>query len=280
MNNRDALRLAISAVKPVAENPELEAELLVSAVLGISREQFLASLSHPFPEALQAKLQDFLQKRAEGMPLSLLRGKKNFCGFPFLVKPGVFIPRFDSEVLVYALLERKPGGKRILDLCAGTGALGISACLLKRFDELVLTDISPEALEIAQVNASLLGVPSALFLQGDLWNALSGYPFRFDAILCNPPYIPAEEYDSLPESVKKYEPEFALNGGKEGLEFHRRIAEQLPDFLLPGGWAVAEIAPFQKEKVKKMWENAGLHNVEIVLGFSGEPRAVIGQWLS
>ncbi|MFN4183028.1 MAG: hypothetical protein ACK4G3_07505, partial [bacterium] len=81
MNNRDTLRFAISILEPVAEHPELEAELLVSAILGYSREQFLASLSHPFPDTLQKKLQDFLQKRTEGMPLSLLRGKKNFCGF-------------------------------------------------------------------------------------------------------------------------------------------------------------------------------------------------------
>ncbi|MFN4183091.1 MAG: N5-glutamine methyltransferase family protein, partial [bacterium] len=172
---------------------------------------------------------------------------------------------------------RKPRGKRILDLCAGAGALGLSFFLLGNFQEVVLTDISPLALQVARRNAQLLGIPSARFFLGDLWDALQEYPYSFDVVLCNPPYIPAEEYDSLPESVKKYEPRYALDGGKEGLEYHRRIAERVADFLSPGGWAIAEIAPFQQEKVAKMWQNEGLRNVEIIQDFFGEPRAVIGQ---
>ncbi len=277
MINREALLYASSFLSRYTDTPEMEAELLLSHILNCSSERLITSLGEEFPAQSKILLDELLHQRAQEMPLSLIRGRKNFCGFSFLVAQGIFIPRFDSEILIYALLEKKSQGNRILDLCAGTGALGLSAFLLGNFREVVLTDISEKALQLAKRNAARLGVASARFLRGDLWNPLDADPLRFDAILCNPPYIPSEECESLPLSVRKYEPRRALDGGKGGLEIHARIAERIVEFLQPGGWAVVEVAPFQEEKVSRMWLESGMKNVDAVFGIDGEPRGVIGQ---
>ena len=169
-------------------------------------------------------------------------------GLPFYTRPCALIPRQDTETLCEEALSI--GGKTLLDLCCGTGCIGVSLAKLGDF-EVTFGDISPDCLALARENAALNGV-SGKFLLTDMFSDISD---SFDLICVNPPYIPTSELASLQAEVKR-EPRLALDGGADGLDFYRRISRDYAAHLNPGGALLMEVGAGQAADVASMFPNA------------------------
>ena len=218
-----------------------------------------------------------IEKRAKRQPLQHITGEQEFMGFPFKVNEHVLIPRQDTETMVedaIELLEKgtlrggaygrgKPlkGSADILDLCCGSGAIGIS--LAKTFGKakVVCTDVSPQALETARENASYNACKNIKFVESDMFEA----PFfngrfgkkKFDLIISNPPYIESEVIEGLEPEVKDHEPRLALDGGTDGLNFYRKIAQEAAAYLKKDGVLMMEIGYEKKDAVKEILRQTG-----------------------
>ena len=237
-------------------DPEIDAEWLLEHVLGIAdrrvlRAQRAAALA---PEA-QARLEALLIRREAGEPVQYITGVAWFYGEAFSVDPRVLIPRADTENLVEAAARflndrarRTAASLDVLDLCTGSGAIGLMLARLCPAVRATLSDLSADALAVARRNGADLGVDAEL-LQGDLFAPLSGR--RFDLIACNPPYIPRGDLDGLQREVR-HEPTLALDGGADGLDFYRRLAAEAGEHLVPGGRIYLEVGAGQARDVQAL----------------------------
>ena len=250
----EALAAARQALVFVSqEEAAQQARLFLCHALNVSQSALIALSASPMPEAAQKTLDELVTRRLTGEPLQYILGEWEFMGLPFSTQKGALIPRQDTETLAehtLSLIEER-GYKTVLDLCCGTGCIGISLSKLSGISA-TLADISAECLSLAQKNAARNGV-SASFLQGDLFDAVNG--LSFDLIVCNPPYIPTGNLASLQKEVL-FEPRLALDGGEDGLCFYRRIAERYKAYLNTDGTLLLEVGIFQAEDVKTLFENA------------------------
>ncbi len=235
-----AARLARAGVP----DAEWDAESCLSHITGIPRLSLHMTDRAPTAEE-EAAYDALLARRERREPLQYILGTQPFMGFDFLVSPAALIPRFDTELLAQQALKRLRSGMTALDLCAGTGAIGISLKLIKPELRVTLADISKDALALAARNAAHLGAEVEIVC-GDLFAPLDGR--RFDMIVCNPPYIPSGEIAALQREVA-FEPRAALDGGGDGLAFYRRIAAEAPTHLNAGGYLCLEIGDTQRERV-------------------------------
>lgn len=206
------------------------------------------------PEALE-RLQGWLTAREHGRPLQYVLGSTCFMGLDFRCDERALIPRQDTETLVELALRRMQGRKnpKVLDLCTGTGAIGLSIRHYRTDAEVTLTDVSGDALSLAAENAKLLKLDVRL-LKGDLFDAVAGE--RFDFVFSNPPYLTEQDMEELQQEVR-HEPELALRGGQDGLVFYRRIAEGLDAVLSDGGEALLEIGQGQENDVISLLNEQG-----------------------
>lgn len=225
-----------------------DALALMAAVLDKKPLDLLAAPGTVLSGEQASRYLALLERRALREPLQYILGSAFFMGFEFLVEPGVLIPRQDSETLCQRAVRIAKKDGRALDLCCGSGCLGISLKLLRPDLEVALSDISKKAVEVAGKNAARLGADIRL-LRGDLFAPHQGE--RFDLILSNPPYIAQEEMQGLDPEVKK-EPGSALLAGADGLDFYRRIFREAGDYLNPGGRLLLEIGFSQAEKVSAL----------------------------
>ena len=199
------------------------------------------------PQTLSA-YDALVERRRAREPMQYILGETQFMGLAFHVEPGVLIPRQDTEILCEAALCRLREGARVLDIGTGSGALAVSLKALCPGCDVTAVDVSDAALAIARENAGRNGV-QVRFLKSDCFGALSGE--RFDMIVSNPPYISREEMQQLMAEVRQ-EPELALFGGEDGLDFYRRIAKEAPTHLKVGGWLLFEIGWKQREAVQAL----------------------------
>ena len=221
-------------------DPDVDARWIAEDALGMTRQDMVFEGDRAIPRAQLYTLESMLDRRAAGEPVQYILGSADFMGLRFRVDHGVLIPRQDTETLVEAALielRQRPGHPTLLDLCCGSGCVGLSLASLAPHVHVTLADISPEALEIAKGNQKALEVRAEL-KQGDLFNAVGRE--RFDVITANPPYIPSGELPALQREVR-FEPALALDGGADGLDFYRRIAEAAADHLNPGGAIFLEV---------------------------------------
>lgn len=240
-----------------AKNPDahVDARLLVCGLLEIAPGRLAGICGKEMPMEQQAELDKRLARRVSGEPLQYIEGAAYFMGLKFAVDSRVLIPRQDTETLCeHALmLLRGQTGAEVLDLCTGSGAIAVSVARLQPGLRVTATDISPDALNVARENARLHGV-CVRFLQGDLFAPVAGE--QFDAILCNPPYLSADDMSHLQAEVAR-EPQMALFGGEDGLAFYRQLAEGIYRHLKPGGCALFEVGEGQAAEVLRlMSENA------------------------
>jgi release factor glutamine methyltransferase len=198
--------------------------------------------------AADGDLEAMVRRRTSGVPLEHVLGWAAFCGMRVLVDDGVFVPRPRSELLVARAVQLARRPAAILDLCCGTGAVGL-AVLSATGGELVATDLDPAAVANARSN----GVAAEL---GDLYSALS--PRRFDVITMVAPYVPSDEMPLLPHEARDFEPGLALDGGGDGLDVVRRAVAQAPQWLAPGGAFVTEVSERQQSAVLTAMTAAGL----------------------
>ena len=240
-------------------------------------------LLHRQDRPQKEQYQQFFQwiaRRAQGCPVQYITGVQCFMGFDFLVGPAVLIPRMDTEVLAERVLEEIPKDPDLVlgvDLCTGSGCIALSLSKLGPSNLMMLaTDISEGALKIARENARRLA-PDCMpqFYQGDLFQALPDqYRGLIDFVVSNPPYVPTAEILRLDKNVKDYEPSQALDGGRDGLSFYRRIAVGAHRFIRPGGSLYLEIGCEQAEAVSRILRHAGFTNIRLFRDLAGRDRVV------
>ena len=247
------------------------------------------------------------EKRRRRIPLAQILGRQSFYGLDFFVNEDVLIPRADTECLVDLVLEdyadlAKQAGKtysekrnsehvsnkhennveneanssslNILDLCTGSGCIGISVAKHLPYQELLLVDLSEKALAVAKKNAEKHLGENVTLLQSDLLTEVRGK--KFSLLLSNPPYIVSRVIPGLDREVSEYEPKMALDGGEDGLVFYRRIAKEAKAVLLPGARLYLEIGYDQGESVKDIFQKEGYEAVEVFPDLSGNPRVLRG----
>ncbi len=230
-----------------------DAEALYCHLKHVDRARFFMQWSEPADDLTCENYFRLVARRCKHEPLQLIIGEQEFLGLPMKVELGVLIPRLDTEVVALAaeLLIKEHGYRTLLDLCCGTGAIGLA--LGKRTGiKATLSDISDKAVALARENA-IINAVKADVVQGDLFEPLARK--RFDIIVCNPPYIKTAEIPTLMPEVRQYEPFAALNGGEDGLDFYRRIVKEAPAYLKRDGALVLEIGADQAFYVTEMLEN-------------------------
>ena len=251
----------------------LDAWYLLQMVCRIERSYYYVHGEEDITQDAQKEYEIAVQKRAEHIPLQYIIGEQEFMGLRFKVNSNVLIPRQDTETLVEQVLKIVKPGMKVLDLCTGSGCVLIS--VLKNAPELtgVGSDISKTALLVAKKNAKMHEV-DADWIRSDLFDNITE---TFDVIMANPPYIPTGEILSLMPEVRDFEPENALDGGADGLDFYRKIAGQVKDYLNPGGYVYMEIGYDQGEAVSELMRNAGFTEVEVIKDLARNDRVVKGK---
>lgn len=268
MNVRCALQWAEEALREIPE-PRLDAEYMLSEILGIPRLDLLVNKDRALTEAQRQAFARMVDRRKSREPLQYILGSQSFMGFSFKTDPRALIPRNDTEALCEEALRLLSPGEKALDLCTGTGALAVAVKKLCPKALVAASDISPDALALARENAARLGA-EIRFLEGDLFAPVGNE--RFHLILSNPPYIPEGLRGKLQAEVEK-EPALALYGGQDGLDFYRRIAREAPDHLFSGGRLALEIGDGQEAAVPALLEEA-FDQIRVLRDLSGLPRVV------
>ena len=277
MTIREAIHTSAGALEAAGvPDPQIDAELLLMHVTGLDRMSMRLSGTIQRTTEQEQRLSSLLLSRTQRKPLQYLLGTQYFYGLPFHVDERVLIPRQETESLCelgIAHLRTLKGAPRALDLCTGSGAIAVTLRHEHPAAAVTACDLSCDALAVAQQNARLNGA-EITFLQGDLWQPLED--MRFDLILSNPPYIPTLECDDLQTEVMQ-EPRMALDGGADGLDFYRRIAQGATAHLNPGGMLAVEAGDHESEAIAALFKEAGLADVTIHNDLYGMPRMVSGR---
>lgn len=251
---------------------DVDAWYLLAHVMGINRADFFMLGEEQFPQDKFKEYKEFIEMRANHIPLQHLTKTQEFMGLAFNVNEDVLVPRQDTESLVEEVLK-VCDQKSVLDLCTGSGCIIISLFKLSNITKAVGVDISTKALQVAKRNAEKHKA-KVEFIHSDLYAQVEGC---YDIIVSNPPYIRTKEIETLMPEVKDHEPITALDAGEDGLIFYRRIAEGHSKYLKEGGWLFFEIGHDQGDAVKNILITEGLTNIQIIKDLSGLDRIVCGK---
>ena len=253
------------------EIEEDEAEWIFALKLGIPKSA-VATTERILKVAEAKEILKIADERLTGRPLWYIIGDADFCGYTIKVDERVLIPRPETEELAVLTINAAEEGNHILDLCTGSGAIAIAVYKeLEKYNrkcKVTAVDVSADALELAKENAQLNGA-EIRFVESDLFTKLRG---RFDIIVTNPPYIPTEVVDGLQREVKDHEPRLALDGGADGLDIYRRIAEEAKKYLVRGGTLIMEVGEGEAAEVVKLFK--GISYSMVIQDFNGIDRYV------
>lgn len=259
------------------EHARLSAEWLLSAATGLSRVEIYAFHDRPLTPEERAVLRDAVKRRAAGEPLQYVTGEVAFRHLIVKIRPGVLIPRPETEVLVDTVLSsiKHLEAPLVVDLCTGSGCVALSIAQEHPGAQVHATDISPVAVEVARDNAERLELASRVGVgEGDLFGGVPDeWRGRVDAVVANPPYIPTAELESLPVEVAGFEPALALDGGEDGLDVYRRIISDARQWLAPWGMIAVEL---HESRVQGAAQEAAkwYEGVEVVSDLTGRGRIV------
>ena len=261
------------------EGATLEAKELVAFAAGKTKEELLRDIRLYAAPQTEQYAEKLLERRLQGEPMAYLIGEWEFYGLGLDISEAVLIPRVDTEVLAEKALEHvKPLGKsRVLDLCAGSGCVGLAIASHAPESHVVLGEYDERALKICRQNirrCSLTGRVVSLMM--DAREKPSPTLGEFDCIVSNPPYILDGDIAGLDVSVRDYEPHLALRGGEDGLDFYRIIVEKWRDALVENGKMFFEVGIGQADSVMRIMRSAGFGDIEIVKDTAGIPRVVFG----
>lgn len=258
------------------ESPRLDAEVLLSHILGRERIYLYVHFDEPLEPTELARYREAIKQRVQRVPVAYIIGEKEFMGLTFKVTADTLVPRPDTEILVQAAVERlRARGEtpRFADIGTGSGAICLSILHFLPKAQADTVDISPAARAIAEENAAALEVADRVtFHTGDLLAPLAGQ--CYDAILSNPPYIPDGDIAALAPEVRLKEPRTALAGGKDGLDFYRRLTADAPAHLKDGGFLAVEVGIHQAAPVAALAVPA-FSRTEILKDYAGIERVVI-----
>ena len=265
--------------KSGVEAATLEARELVCFGTGKTKEELTRDGSLYASPDTERRVRELVERHLGGEPVAYLIGEWEFYGLPLDISPDVLIPRPDTEVLVEQALAylQTAGECRVLDLCAGSGCIGLALAAHAPAVRVVLGEYSDAALKICRQNIRRNGLSGRVVpIQVDALARPERALGEFQCIVSNPPYIPRADIETLDGSVKDYEPHMALDGGEDGLDFYRSIAQQWKDALVPGGRLYFEVGIGQADDVLRIMRKEGFGDIQIVKDLAGIPRVVFG----
>lgn len=300
------------------ENARVSAQWLVSEALGVSRMQLFLDAERPLTEDERATLRDWTRRRGAGEPLQYITGETAFRHITVKVRPGVLIPRPETEVLVSEALALLPAAPRpqdeidaelirqfvelggevdaegadersegtaallVADICTGSGCIACSIAAEHPATRMIATDLSPIAVELARENVEALGLGERIeVIECDLGNGIDASLLgRFDLVVSNPPYIPTAVLETLPNEVGEFEPGLALDGGADGLDIFRRLLDWCATALKPGGAFAFELHETCLDEAADAALAAGFTNIRIVNDLASRPRVLVGHLAS
>ena len=253
----------------------MNAEVLLMFTLSCDRAYLYAHPEHQLTADETSRYDDALSQRAQGVPSQYITGHQEFWGMDLIVTPAVLIPRPETEHLIETLLPlaRSMSHPKIVDVGAGSGCIALALAKELPGAEIHATDISPQALEIAEANAARHSLQSRItFHQIDL---LDNLPPGFEFIISNPPYVGESEEDQVQLEVRKFEPRNAVFAGTTGTELIARLISQARATLVPGGWLIMEISGTIVDEVRRLLD--GWNGVEIRNDLQGIPRVALAR---
>ena len=274
MTHRQILDAAVSKLLSAGiVEASNDAYIIFEEAFQMNRTGYLIKANEEADEKLIPVFDDMINRRAAHEPLQYILGKAYFMGLEFMVSPDVLIPRFDTEIMVEEALKHISSDMRVLDVCTGSGCIGVSVAKLSGA-EVVAVDISEAALAMAKKNAAHNGTSNVTFIHSDMFSNVEG---QFDVILSNPPYIRSDEVLKLMPEVLVHEPHLALDGHEDGLFFYEILARESGRFLKPSGMLIMEIGYDQAEEVSGLLENNNFTDIRVIRDLAGLDRVVCGR---
>lgn len=266
--------------KTEGEQAAVIARELVACAAEKTVEELLRDLQLYASDCVIKRLGEVLEEYLQGKPLAYILGQWSFYGLPMKVTPDVLIPRDDTMVVTALALDELVGrpAPRVLDLCTGSGCIGIAIACKKPKAKVTMADISDDALRIAKENAATNGLTGKVsIVKADCREPAPAFLGKFDVIVSNPPYITADEMKQLDVSVKDYEPTLALYGGEDGLDFYRCICKNYRDALADGGCLCLEFGMGQESAVEKILIENNFGDLQFSRDTSNIIRAVVAR---
>ena len=264
------------------EDAGVPARMLICHVSGKDHAQFLADRDLYAGEDIVEGVEAGLKRLLSGEPIAYILGQWEFYGLPMIVSPKVLIPRDDTcavaelAIKQALFLDKDP---RILDLCCGSGCIGLAVASRVKDAKVTLADVSLDALAVAKENTALNKLTGRVrCVQADALKPAFPFLGKFDLIVSNPPYITGREMQELPKSVKDYEPHLALYGGEDGLDFYRSIVKNFAPALKPGGFLCFEFGMGQGDAVCRILTDNGYTILERTRDYNDRERAVLAQY--
>ncbi|MBW9155327.1 peptide chain release factor N(5)-glutamine methyltransferase [Clostridium tagluense] len=280
MNIGEILLKSYGILKKVGiESYLLDSQLLLAKVLNVDKLFIMLNRDFNLNGKQEEEFSQLIQLRKSKMPIKYILGECEFMGMNLIVKPGVLIPRPDTEVLVEEVIKHinEKDYTQVCDVCSGSGAIGIAIAEFIKGVEVMLYDISYDAIAVAKLNIERFDLASRVNEQhSDLLKSAIEQNKKFQVVVSNPPYIRESVIPTLMEDVKNYEPYIALSGGKDGLEFYRRITEESLQVLEKGGLLAFEIGYDQREEVQDILLKSGFKSIECIKDLSGNDRVIKG----
>lgn len=261
------------------EGATLEARELVCFAAGKDRNSLNRDGRLYVSGEVEERTWSLVQRRLNGEPVAYLIGEWEFYGLPLDVSENVLIPRVDTEVLAEQAISwlQGQGESRVLDLCAGSGCVGLAIARHVQSAHVVLGEFSEGALRICRQNVRRNGLSMNVFpYQMDARQKPPARIGEFDCIVCNPPYIPHDDIAGLDSSVRDYEPLMALDGGADGLDFYRDICENWREVMHPGSRLYFEVGIGQADSVLRIMRSVGFGDIQVVKDTGDIPRVVFG----
>ena len=281
MDVRTLIRQGSEKIAPRwPDTPILDASVILCSILGIERAKLLASYNMEIDREIENSFFEAVEKRTSGYPVAYITGKKEFFGIDFKVSEGILIPRSDTEILVETVIEEAEKAANrpslILDLCTGSGCIAIALKKNLPDSEIDASDISEISEKIFRKNCFLLKEKHINFIKSNLFENIEK---KYDIIVSNPPYLTDRHVDEM-VSLNWPEPESALRGGNDGLDFIKRITEESGRFLKKGGLLAYEADPSQMDYIRQIMKDCSFENIATVNDLAGRKRVITGRYYS
>lgn len=258
----------------------LDAQLLLCKVLNKDKLFLMMNRNLEVASSLETEFFKYIDMRKNKMPVKYILEQCEFMGMNFFIKEGVLIPRPDTEILVEKVLGiiKEKKFQNICDVCCGSGAIGLSIAMLAKETNVICSDISNKAKEVTEENIKRFNLQKrATFIESDLLDFAIKKNYKFNMIVSNPPYIEEKVIPTLMEDVKEYEPYIALCGGKDGLDFYRKITMQSKKILDKEGILAFEIGYNQRQEVENILKENGFEEIVSLKDLAGLDRVVVGK---
>ena len=259
--------------------PAIEASSLLSNAIGLDKISIFSNPEMQIDESSVLKLDEFLNRRINGEPNSYITGVKEFYSKKFIVNKDVLIPRPETELIVEEALKIIPETREyfVVDVCTGSGCIGVALSSIRKNIRLISTDISFSAARVADKNAKLNQVdPNSISVNTNFLDCVKNR--SVDMIVCNPPYVAIEDFFNLPSEVKNHEPRKALVGGEDGFLHIKEIISRSKEKLKNCGWLIIEIGAGQCQRTVEFFELSGYKRIDISLDTNSIERVIKAQW--